>query len=53
MQNIITAFSKSKWIWCDKNCGENEYAEFIEQIIWEGSPLRIWNANQLVDIAVE
>ena len=41
MQNIITAFSKSKWIWCDKNCGENEYAEFIEQIIWEGSPLRI------------
>ena len=41
MQNIITAFSKSKWIWCNKYYNENEYAEFIEQIFWNGGSMKI------------
>ena len=39
--NITDIFSKSEWIWCDKNYGENEYAEFMEKIHWERGCIKL------------
>ena len=29
-------FETSKWIWCEENFGENEYAEFYDVFDWNG-----------------
>lgn len=39
--NRTDIFSKSEWIWCDKNYGENEYAEFIEHVRWKSSSINL------------